>query len=70
MAESIKDPVLSLQQLRLMLWHRFHLCPWNFHMPWGHSQQEGKRKNSSVHSLVAFLNSWLFGELMPFSSAS
>ena len=33
-AEWIKDPVLSLQQLRWLLWHGFDPWLWNFHMPW------------------------------------
>ena len=29
----IKDPVLSLQSLRLLLWYRFDLGPGSFHVP-------------------------------------
>ena len=29
----VEDPVLSLQQLRLLLWYRFDPWPGNFHMP-------------------------------------
>ena len=33
-AQGAKDPVLSLQQLGLLLWHVFSPWPGNFHMPW------------------------------------
>ena len=33
MAQWVKDPALSLQQLRQLLWHRFDPWPRNFHMP-------------------------------------
>ena len=33
-AQWIKDAVLSLQQLRLLLWHKFYLWPGDFHTPW------------------------------------
>ena len=32
MAWQVKDPVLSLQWLSLLLWHRFDPWPENFHM--------------------------------------
>ena len=31
--QQAKDPALSLQQLKLLLWHRFDSWPKNFHMP-------------------------------------
>ena len=33
-AQRVKDPVLSLQQLGLLLWHGFDPWPQNFHMLW------------------------------------
>ena len=33
MVQWVKDLALSLQQLRLLLWVGFDLCPGNFHMP-------------------------------------
>jgi len=44
-AQQVKDLALSLQRLRLLLWHRFD--PWlgNFHMPWAQAKKkEEKRK--------------------------
>ena len=38
----VKDPMLSLQWLRSLLWHRFNPWPANFHMPWGWPKE---RKN-------------------------
>ena len=32
--QQVKDPVLSLQQLGLLLWLGFSPWPRNFHMPW------------------------------------
>ena len=33
-AQRVQDPALSLQWLRWLPWHGFHLWPRNFHMPW------------------------------------
>ena len=33
MAQQVKVLVLSLQQLKFLLWYTFDLCPMNFHMP-------------------------------------
>ena len=33
MVKLVKDPVLSLQQLRLLLWQEFEPWPRDFHMP-------------------------------------
>ena len=33
-AQWVKDPALSLQQLGLLLWCRFDLWPRSFHVPW------------------------------------
>ena len=30
--QQVKDPMLSLQQLGLLLWHGFNPWPWNFHV--------------------------------------
>ena len=38
MAQWVKDLVLSLQQLVLLLWHRFDPWPGNFHMLWAKSK--------------------------------
>ena len=35
MAQGVKDPALSLQQLGPLLWHGFSPWPRNFHMLWG-----------------------------------
>ena len=34
MAQQVQDPVLSLQQLRSLLWHGFDPWPGNFCMLW------------------------------------
>ena len=34
MVQLVKDPVLSLQQLGSLLWHKLHPWPGRFHMPW------------------------------------
>lgn len=47
MAQWIKDPVVLLQQLGSLLWHRFHPWPKNFHMPWVW-QNKKKEKTSLV----------------------
>ena len=43
-AQWVKDPMLSPQRLRSLLWHRFDLIPdpWNFHMP--HSKKKRRRR--------------------------
>ena len=42
MTQQVKDPVLSLQQLRSLLWHGFDPWPGNVHMP--QLQPEKKKK--------------------------
>ena len=44
MAQHVKDPALSLQQLRLLLWCQFDPRPGNFHMP----QAWPKRKKKKI----------------------
>ena len=41
MAQRVKDPALSLQQLGSLLLHVFSARPRNYHMPW--PQPENKR---------------------------
>ena len=45
----VKDLALSPQQLWLLLWHRFHPWPGNFHMPWAWP----KRKKKKVYLILA-----------------
>ena len=47
MAQQVKDLVLSLQQLRSLLVHRFDPWPENFHMP----RLWPKRKKPAVQDL-------------------
>ena len=73
MAQRVKDPVLSLQQLGSLLWHRFDSWPRNFHMPWA---QPGKLFFSLSAELnlcrpsvcILCLGKWMVGE-DPSSSA-
>ena len=48
MAQWVKDPALSLQQLGLLLWHGFDPWPGNFRMP----QVRPKKKSPKleIHS--------------------
>ena len=48
MVQWIKDPVLSLQQLGSLLWHRFSLWPGNYHMPWVWRRKGGGGRHLSV----------------------
>ena len=48
LAQWIKDPVLSLQWLRLLLWYRFDPWPRNFCMPWVWSKK--REKTSTKYS--------------------
>ena len=34
MVQQVKDPVLSPQQLKVLLWRGFDPWPGDFHMPW------------------------------------
>ena len=40
MAQWVKDPTLSKQWLRLLLWHGLDLHPGNFHIPWVWSKRK------------------------------
>ena len=40
MAQQVKDPVLSLQWLGLLPWHRFDPWPGNFQVPWVQPQHK------------------------------
>ena len=42
MVQQVGDPALSLQQLGLLLWHRFNPWPGNVHRPWAWGK---KKKN-------------------------
>ena len=44
MAQWIKDPVLSLQWLGLLLWHRFDPWPRNFCRPWAWPKKKKKEE--------------------------
>ena len=46
MAQRVKDPVLSLQWLRLLLWLGFDPRPRNFHVPqaWPEKPKQASRK--------------------------
>ena len=47
MAQWLKDITLSLQWLRLLLWHEFHPWPGNFHMLWAWSKKREEKKSLS-----------------------
>ena len=47
-AQGVKDPALSLQQLGQLLWHTFHPWPANFHMPWAWPLKIGKMINFTL----------------------
>ena len=49
--QGVKDPALSLQQLRFLLWHRFDPWPRNLHMPWAQSKREKKKKKEIALNL-------------------
>ena len=44
MVQWVKDPVLSLQWLRSLLWRGFDPWPGNFHLP----KEQPKKKKGSV----------------------
>ena len=48
MAQWVKDLVLSLQQLRSLLWHGFDPWPRNFHMPGGEAKKNNKCDNDTM----------------------
>ena len=43
-AQQRKDPALSLQQLRVLLWCRFFPWPVNFHIPREHLKEKRKKE--------------------------
>ena len=43
-AKQVKDPALSLQQTRLLLWCTFNPWPRNFHMPWARPKKKNPTK--------------------------
>lgn len=47
-AEWIKDPVLSLQQLRWLLWHGFDPSLGNFHRPWAWPKKSDQPTNQKA----------------------
>ena len=63
MVQWVKDPALSLQWLRSLLWHGFHLWLGNFHMSWAWPKTKEKKRvvlnNFSIH-----VHSWMDIKLM------
>ena len=58
----VRDLALSLQQLRLLLWHGFHLWPGNFHMPWVWPEKKKEKKVIECSYCFALeFPSWLIG---------
>jgi len=45
-AQSIKDPVLSLKCLGSLLWHKFYPWPRNFHVLWRQPKKRKKKKKN------------------------
>jgi len=43
-AQWVKDPALSLQQLESLPWR----WPWNFHMPWARPKNKNKKRGVPV----------------------
>ena len=55
MTQWVKDLVLSLLQLRSLLWYRFYPWFWNFHMPWGTpppQKKAGIKSGERVFSMI------------------
>ena len=52
MAQQVKDPVLSLQQLRSLLRHRFDPWPRNLHMPQVCPPPKKKKKEKALRSAL------------------
>ena len=44
MAQWVKDPMLSLQPLRSLLWHGFNPWSGNFHLAWAQSKKQKMKK--------------------------
>ena len=51
MVKLVKDPVLSLQQLRLQLWQEFEPWPRDFHMPRCMGIAKKKKKNGDQKAI-------------------
>ena len=49
MAQWVKNPALSLQWLRLLLWHRFNPWPRNFCMPWTKPKKKTNKQTKKKH---------------------
>ena len=47
-AHWVKDPALSLQRLRLRLWHGLNPCPWKFHMLQACPKKKKKREREAA----------------------
>ena len=62
MVQWVKDLVVSLQQLRMLLWHGFDSWPGNFHMPmaWLKKIKKKKLKLVSRGEDVVYLIIWFF----------
>ena len=48
MAQRVKDPMLSLQQLGSLLWGRFDPWPGSFHMPWVRPKDKNKERGGGM----------------------
>ena len=51
----VKDPALSPQQLRLLLWHRFDPWPGNFHMPWVWLKKPKNKAHAHTNNIALFV---------------
>ena len=49
MAQQVKDPALSLQQLGLLLWHQCDPGPGNFHMLWTWQRKKKKKAKAKLY---------------------
>ena len=65
MAQQVKGPALSLQQLRSLLWLRFDPWPGNFHMPQAQplhltkkKKKKKKKKKSALYPLYRNCFTW------------
>ena len=48
MVQGVKDPALSLKQLRSLMWSWFNPWPGNFHMPQVQLKKKEKKKAAVV----------------------
>ena len=53
---SVVDLALSLQQLRLLLWHGFNPWPGIFHMPWRWPKK--RKKKRKILFIITLPKSW------------